>query len=654
MSTKNYTSLEIPIDVIPVNVAVYRYEDGDFIFVDFNSMAEKTEKISKDKLIGKRLTEIFPGVKEFGLFDVLLSVYENGGMQEIDIGFYEDERVRGWRKNRVSRLSNGNLIALYSDMTVQKETEHQLKSLGYIVDNSSSEVYIFYADTFKFSYINKEAEKNIGYTLQEMKNMIPIDIKSDYNLQSFKKLIKPLFEGTKESLVFDTIHQRKDGSSYNVEIRIKLMPVFGKEQFVVFAHNISERKKAELELQESEEQFRAISETSSMGIFIYQENIVYVNHALEDISEYSSEELLSMKPWEYVQKEYIEKIKNISIRRLSGEKFAQEYNDIKIFTKSGKSKIARVLTKTIKYKGDYAGLGTVIDITDIIETKQQLKLLAQAIEQMDEMVRITDKDGIISYVNEALVAHAGYKQVELINKKIGMFKSGMHDKYFYKNLWDTILSGKTFRDVFINRKKDKNLFYEEQTITPIMNDKNQVQYFVATGHDITERVQMEEELHKLATIDSLTSIYNRHKISEELDIEIARDNRYDGVFSLIMFDIDNFKLVNDSYGHDVGDNVLKELSDIVSRLIRESDRFGRWGGEEFMIISPNIEKEKVLLFAKKIKDVISNHIFMDVEQVTVSIGVTSFKQGDTKESILKRVDELLYKSKDDGRNRVSS
>ena len=646
------SNFEIDIDTIPMNVAVYRYEEDDFIFVDFNSMAQKTEKITKDELIGKKVTEVFPGVREFGLFDVLIRVYENGAAEEVDLGYYEDERTKGWRENRVSKLPNGNIIAFYSDLTVLKEKEDKLKSFGRIIDNSINEVYISDIDTFKFSYINKEAEKNIGYTLQEMQDMTPVDIKPDYDMHSLKKLIEPIINGKEKSLLVETVHQRKDGSLYYAEIRLEIMTIDNKNQFVVFANDISDRKKAQLQLQESEEKFRVIAENSVMGIFIYQETIVYANKALEEISEYESEELHTMKPWKYIQESYKEKLKEISVKRLSGQSFPQEYNDIEIVTKSGKKKIVRVSTQTIKYKGEYAGLGTVVDVTDIIQTKQQLKLLAQAVEQMDEMVRITDKDGIISYVNEALISHAGYKRAELIDKKISMFKSGKHDKAFYKNLWDTILSGDTFKDVFINRKKDKSLFYEEETITPIMDENNQVQYFVATSHDITKRVQMEKELHKLATIDSLTCTYNRHKITEELEIEIARVSRYDGVFSIMMFDIDHFKKINDTYGHDVGDSVLIELCDLVSKLIRESDRFGRWGGEEFMIISPNIEKEKVILLANKLKEAIATHIFKDVKQVTVSVGVTCYAKGDSKESILKRADDLLYAAKDAGRNTV--
>ncbi|MBU0720237.1 PAS domain S-box protein [bacterium] len=653
MSNHSFSTFDVSIDFIPLNVAVYEYVGDGFCIVDFNTMAEQTENVKREDIIGKRLEKVFPGVKDFGLFDVLLRVYEKGGCEDADLGFYDDGRVSGWRKNRVCRLENGNVIALYSDMTVQKDIESRLESLGIILDNSINEVYIFNKEDLHFTYLNKAAQKNIGYTISEMQTMTPVDIKPEYDLKSFLELIEPLMRGEKDFLVFETVHERKDGTRYNAEIRLQSVNRGNTEQFVVLTHDITDRKNAQSKLLESEEKFRNIAENALMGIFIYKERGLYANQALVEISGYSTQELYAMSPWDLVTQEYKEQVRNISKRRLRGEKFPQEYEDIKLVKKDGKIRTVRISTQTIMYGNAYAGMGTMIDITDIQETKQQLKLLAQAVEQMDELVRITDKDGIITYVNDALVAHTGYKHVELLGKKIGLYKSGLHKKEFYKELWETIASGKTFRGVFINRKKDGQIYYEEETITPIVDDKQNIQYYVATSQDITDRVKMEEKLHTLATIDSITCIYNRNKIGEELDIEIARAKRYESSFALIMFDIDFFKAVNDRYGHDMGDYVLKELCAVVSKLIRESDRFGRWGGEEFIIITPIIQKEQVMLLANKLKDVIATHAFKEISKVTISIGITLLGREDTKESLLKRVDNALYESKNRGRNRVS-
>ena len=326
------------------------------------------------------------------------------------------------------------------------------------------------------------------------------------------------------------------------EVKLSLKQEVAKSNAIndLLEQDIRERKFAQRQLEDSEEKFRNIAENALIGIFIYQDKYVYSNNAFANMLGYTISEIYNLYPWEISEKDFQEQIKLIVQRRLNGEIFPKTYDDINIVTKNGQAKIMRITTQTVRYQDKYAGMGSAIDITDIKKTKRQLQLLAQAIEQMDELVRITDKNGIITYVNEALVVHSGYKEEELIGKDINIFRSGKHDKAFYENLWKTISDGDVFRDILINRKKNKKIYYEETTITPILDDDGNIQNYVSTSQDITERVSMEQELQKLATIDSLTGVYNRYKTNEEIDIEIARENRYDGSFALVMLDIDHF------------------------------------------------------------------------------------------------------------------
>lgn len=651
MSNNNICQMSGLFDVIPMSIVIYRFVEDDFIFIDMNEMALKKEQIIKSELIGKSFSKVFPTLRELGLFDVLVRVYESGEDEELE---FESDC---WRHFRVSRLENGDVVVICNDVTKEKELKNKviidkkkLELLGSIVDNNINEVYIFDANTLYFTYINEAVKNNIGYSFEEMKKLTPVDLKPKYNLQNFEILLKPLVDGKKNSLTFETIHQRKDGTTYHAEIRIQIMNIDNREQFVVIAHDISKRKESQLKLQESEEKFRSITENALMGIFIYQEKFVYVNKAFAKMVGYTKDELYDLRVIDLVEEFSRENMKDIANRRLNGEYFPKTYSDIKVVTKKEQIKIMRASTETIQYNGRDSGMGTIMDVTDIIETKQQLGLLARAVEQMDELVRITDKNGVITYANDALVAHSGYRKVELIGQNTRIFKSGKHNKEFYENMWKIILSKKTYRGVFINRKKDTTLYYEEETITPMMDNDGNIQYFIATSQDITERVLMDEELHRLATIDSLTGVYNRHQTNEEIDIEMARENRYDGSFALLMLDIDHFKDVNDKYGHDVGDYVLKELCVVVSNSIRESDRFGRWGGEEFILILPEINKEAAMKFSDKLRKSISLHSFNGVEKVTVSIGVSIYNNKKTKENLLKNVDMALYKAKEDGRN----
>jgi diguanylate cyclase (GGDEF)-like protein len=163
---------------------------------------------------------------------------------------------------------------------------------------------------------------------------------------------------------------------------------------------------------------------------------------------------------------------------------------------------------------------------------------------------------------------------------------------------------------------------------------------------------MLRDLKKLASTDNLTGIYNRHYFETILIRELDRSNRYGVSLSLIMFDVDHFKSINDTYGHDVGDSVLRKLTSVVKHAIRESDYFVRWGGEEFIILCPEITHEQGRVVAEKVRHVISETTFDTVGKITASFGATSYKKSERSESFLKRADELLYRAKDSGRNQV--
>lgn len=296
--------------------------------------------------------------------------------------------------------------------------------------------------------------------------------------------------------------------------------------------------------------------------------------------------------------------------------------------------------------------GAFNDVTHIIQQENQANLLAQALEQSDKMVFIADKNGIISYVNDSLVQHSGYSKNELIGARTNIFKSGEHTSEFYKQLWDTILSDQSYNNILINRKKSGELYYIDLNITPVRDKYSHAQSFVATSKDVTIQVKLEHKLENLAIRDSLTHVYNRYKINTEIELEIARAKRNSIPFSILMFDIDDFKKVNDTYGHYVGDKVLIDLTKLIEANIREVDTFGRWGGEEFMLILDNTTRNKAFRVAEKIRQSIEGVLFAGNHNITVSIGVSQYKTSEQKSTFFQRVDSALYKAKNDGKNRV--
>ncbi|NCB13282.1 MAG: GGDEF domain-containing protein, partial [Erysipelotrichia bacterium] len=223
---------------------------------------------------------------------------------------------------------------------------------------------------------------------------------------------------------------------------------------------------------------------------------------------------------------------------------------------------------------------------------------------------------------------------------------------------DTIIEAH-WTDIIINLNKKENfvLLNEKRTgkvkAFIVSVSKSKSNNVICSLSEVTNISLEKRKLEKRVFFDELTQIYNRAKFNDFLDTEFAFFKRQKLDLSIVMFDIDFFKDINDTHGHDIGDEVLKHLCEIVSIRLRESDIFARWGGEEFIILLKACSKEDACSFAESLRSNIEESIFINKIKVTCSFGVTSMQEEDTIKTYLKRVDELLYKSKHDGRNCVS-
>jgi len=263
-----------------------------------------------------------------------------------------------------------------------------------------------------------------------------------------------------------------------------------------------------------------------------------------------------------------------------------------------------------------------------------LRMLSHAIRNVDDSVFITDMENKIIFVNEAFCKTYGYVREEIVGK-------------------DGSVLGEIDRDgEFYHKRKDGSKFPVDLTVSVLKDEKGQDMAIVRIAHNITERKKMEEELRRLATTDPLTMAYNRTKFNEIITREVERVRRYGQRLSMIIFDIDHFKRVNDIHGHMAGDGVLRTIADIVRGNIRKIEYLIRWGGEEFMVLASETGLDEAVALAERIKGIVENYRFDDIGQVTISCGVTEFKEGDTVDSFIKRADDALYMAKKKGKNRV--
>ena len=260
----------------------------------------------------------------------------------------------------------------------------------------------------------------------------------------------------------------------------------------------------------------------------------------------------------------------------------------------------------------------------------------------------TDLEGKITHVSEAFCRISGYSKKELLGRTHNIVKHEDMDPSIYVNLWDTISADKKWIGEIKNKKKNGEAYWVLANIEPIYSSKGKKIGYTSIRQEITDKKRVE----KLSITDKLTQLYNRVKIEEIFAIEIAKFHRYNTSFSLILIDIDFFKEVNDTYGHNVGDLFLREMADLLKSSVRIEDVVGRWGGEEFVILSNNYTIEGVLCLAEKIRKNVEAYEFSTIGHKTISIGVSILNKEDTQETMIARADKSLYHAKKTGRNKV--
>lgn len=305
---------------------------------------------------------------------------------------------------------------------------------------------------------------------------------------------------------------------------------------------------------------------------------------------------------------------------------------------------------------------TELSISELF-AKQSLAELKYQKSAVDEhaIVSVTDVRGIITYANSKFCKISGYTEEELLGQDHSILSSGYHPKGFFKEMYRTVATGKHWHDEVCNRAKDGSLYWVDTTITPFMDDNGKPKSYISIRTDISLRKAAEEKNGILALYDPLTNLPNRRLLLDRLKQALANSARSTKRGALLFLDLDHFKTLNDTLGHDVGDLLLQSVASRLTTCVRAGDTVARFGGDEFVILLENLSAHDIEAanqtedVAEKIIQALNQPYQLNTHNYynTCSIGATLFVGHEhALEELLKQADIAMYESKNNGRNTI--
>lgn len=306
-------------------------------------------------------------------------------------------------------------------------------------------------------------------------------------------------------------------------------------------------------------------------------------------------------------------------------------------------------------------VGSVADLVCLaLEAKQRkhieeaLLIQTSAMNAASDQIVITDTRGLVEFVNPSFVTETGYALEEVHGKTLSVLKSGKHDKDFYDGIWETIGKGYTWSGEITNRRKNGELYVEDMTITPVTGENGKLEHFIAIKRNITDKKLYEQQLDYLAHHDPLTSLPNRLMFGGKLARALSRTRGENKMLAVMFLDIDGFKTINDTLGHNAGDSLLRQVADRLKLCMRDADTIARMGGDEFTAILTGIEHERAaVVAAKRVMRVITEPFMVEGHEIFISgsIGISFYpNDGNDAETLVKNADAAMYRAKEKGRN----
>lgn len=608
----------------------------DYIILEVNKKFENITGLKRENIVGKKISNIinnigkgpFTWAKLYG--KIALSKKE----EKVEKYF---EKLDEWYEIKIYSEKKGYFTTMFYDITERKKKEEKLKLSKFSLDEAPMEIF-WINSKGEIKYVNNTATEKLNYKNSELVEAKVSDIDPNFSNENRKDVWKNLKRN--EFQKFETQHVTKNGSKYPVEITSRYIKYNGREFEIAFAQDISARKRSENTLKYSRERYETIFDTAPIGIIIEDKkgNIVEVNEVVCEMTGYTKNELEGSNVLDkLVLPENRDKAKE-NIRKIIEGKNLEL--DVKTPSKKGKINNSHLKETNIKLPDGSKGIISMyLDITERVKKRKELEMLNFSINKADLLIFRVTPEGIIDYVNETAIDKLGYKKEKLIgceSKKIIK-----NEDYIDRNsYWQDIKNSGSIKYEIRLQPKDNKAFPVEVNSQYFKYDNEEYEF--AFAQDITSRKEKEKEIRYLLYRDTLTGLYNRRFFNEQIN---RLDTERQLPISIIMADVNGLKIINDSYGHKKGDELLVKTAKILKNSLRNEDILARHGGDEFAILLPETSSEKAQKIINRIRD--KTEITKD-NPIPISIGLGIATKSNEKENIedtLKRADNVMYKNK---------
>lgn len=549
-----------------------------------------------------------------------------------------------------------HFIRVVEDIERRKQAEAANAMLLQTIEQSPVSVVVTDLEA-NIEYVNDAFVRNSGYNRDEA-------IGRNHRFMQSGKTLKGTYEELWATLTSgkvwkgELIDKRKNGEEF-IESAL-IAPVRQSDgtvtHYVGIKEDITERIRTQQALQRETEKSRALLHNASDGIHILDHagNVIEISEAFCHMLGYQRKELIGAHVTLWEAKYTATDIKDILERQFVTHTRSQFESYHR--RKDGTIFPVEVSSFTIELENNKVHFCSSRDITERKAAEKKVHLAASVFSHAREGIMITEPDGSIIDVNEAFSLITGYSRAEVLGHNPRILSSGRQDSAFYAALWESLqVKGQWYGEIW-NRRKNGEVYAQLLTISGVFDKKGSISHYVALFSDITTNKEHQKQLEHIAHYDALTNLPNRVLLADRLHQGMVQTQRQKKPLAVVYLDLDGFKAINDTYGHEIGDQVLIAVSSRMKQVLREVDTLARLGGDEFIAVLLNLDdiESSLPLLTRLLNAAAEQFVLGDlVLQVSASLGISFYPQADEVDAdqLLRQADQAMYQAKLAGKNR---